>query len=198
MACGGLRYASPLGQCHQSSYAEDSSSQLAGDSCSWVTEALVSDEEMSFGAGGEAEDAAMSLSSPFNLSGSGGGSGTVREAGDADMSSPPNISADRGGAIRDGIWPGSHNVSFLSHFVSLHFAGDWLAYLQFAHWADAQLMLCPNIPIHLDSWLSLKSDLVGVVAAPEGDCGLGGFPAGAYGDLGIWVVTCVIKHAWTL
>ena len=45
-------------------------------------------------------------------------------------------------------------------------------------------MLYPNIPIHLDSWLSLKSDLAGGVAAPEGDCGLGGFSAGAYGDLG--------------
>ncbi len=57
----------------------------------------------SFRAGGEAEDAAMLLFSPFNLSGGGGGSGAVGEAGDADMSSPPNLSADRGGAIHNGI-----------------------------------------------------------------------------------------------
>jgi hypothetical protein len=103
VACGGLRYASPLGQCHQSSYAEDSSSQLAGDSCSWVTEALALDAEMSFKAGGEAEDAASSLPSPSNLSGNGGDIGAVGEAGGTDVSSPPNLSADRGGAIRNGI-----------------------------------------------------------------------------------------------
>ncbi len=124
MACGGLCYASPLGQRHWSSSAEDSSSRSAGDSCSWVTDALVLDEVMSIRAGGEAEDAAMSLSSPSNLSGNGGDIGAIGEAGDADVSSPPNLSANRGGAIRDGIWPGSHNVSLLSHFVSLHFAGD--------------------------------------------------------------------------
>jgi hypothetical protein len=144
----------------------------------------VLDEEMSFRAGGEAEDAARSLPSPSNLSGGGGGIDAVGEAGDADVSSPPNLSADRGGAICDGIWPGSHNVSLLSQFVSLHFAGDWSAYLQFAHWADVQSMLYPNVLVRLDSLLSLKSDLVGGVAAPEGDCGLGGLPAGAYGDLG--------------
>jgi hypothetical protein len=144
----------------------------------------VLDEEMSIGAGGEAEDVAMPSSSPSNLSGGGGGIGAVGEVGEADMSSPPNLSADRGGAICNGIWPGSHNVSLLSHFVSLHFTGDWSAYLQFAHWADAQSMLYPNVLVCLDSWLSLKSDLAGGVAAPEGDCGLGALPAGAYGDLG--------------
>jgi hypothetical protein len=150
-------------------FAEDSSSQSAGegDSCSWVMEALASDEEMSIGAGGEAEDAAMLLSSPFNLSGGGGGSGAIGEAGDADVSSPPNLLANRGGAICDGICPGSHNVSLLSHLISLHFTGDWLAYLQFAHWADAQLMLYPNVLVHLNSWLSLKSDPAGGVTAPE-------------------------------
>jgi hypothetical protein len=145
---------------------------------------LTSDEEMSFVAGGEAEDAASSLPPPSNLSGGGGGIGAVGEAGDADVSSPPNLLADRGGAIRDGIWPGSHNISLLSHFSSLHFAGDWFAYLQFAHWADSQSMLYPNVQVSLDSWLSLKSDLAGGVAAPEGDCSLGGLPAGAYRNLG--------------
>jgi hypothetical protein len=145
----------------------------------------VSDEEMSIGAGGEAENAAMPSTSSSNLSGGGGDIGAVREAGDGDVSSPPNLSAaDMSGAVRDGIWPGSDNVSLLSHFVFLHFAGDLSAYLQFAHWADAQSMLYPNVPVRLDSWLSLKSDLAGGVAAPEGDHGLGGLPAGAYGELG--------------
>ena len=54
----------------------------------------MSDEEMSFGAGGEAEDATMSLSSPSNQSSGGGGIGAVREAGDMDVSSPPNLSAE--------------------------------------------------------------------------------------------------------
>ncbi len=195
MARSGLHCTSPLGQRRQSSFAEDSSSQSAGDSCSWVTDASVSDEEMSIGVGGEAEDAAMSSSSPSNLSGSGGDIGFVGEVRDADVSSPLNLSAYMGGAIRNGIWPGSHNATLISHVVSLHFAGDWSAYLQFAHWADTQLMLYPKVPVHLDSWLSQKSDLVGGVTAPEGDCGLGGLPAR---PIGIWVVTCVIKHARTL
>ncbi len=94
MACGGLCHASPLGQCGWSSFAEDSSSRLVGDSCSWVTEALALDKEMSFAAGGEAEDVASSLPSPSYLSGGGGGIGAVREAGDMDVSSPPNLSAE--------------------------------------------------------------------------------------------------------
>jgi hypothetical protein len=39
--------------------------------------------------------------------------------------------------ILDVIWPGSHNVTLLTHFVSCHFAGDWSAYLLFAHWVDS-------------------------------------------------------------
>jgi hypothetical protein len=45
-------------------------------------------------------------------------------------------------------------------------------------------MLYLNVPVHLDSWLSLKSDSAGGVTAPEGDHGLRGLPAGAYKDLG--------------
>ncbi len=53
----------------------------------------------------------MPSSSPSNLSGDGDNIGAVGEAGDVDMSSPPNLSADRGGVICNGIWPGSYNVS---------------------------------------------------------------------------------------
>jgi hypothetical protein len=60
-------------------------------------------------------------------------------------------------AIEDGIWPGSQNVSLLTHFVSCHFSGDWMAYLPFVHWADTQLMEHPDSKICLDDWLSLKS-----------------------------------------
>jgi hypothetical protein len=36
-------------------------------------------------------------------------------------------------SILDGIWPGSHNITFLTHFVACHFTGDWNIYLPFAH-----------------------------------------------------------------
>jgi hypothetical protein len=36
-----------------------------------------------------------------------------------------------------GIWPGSQNVTLLTHFVLCHFAGDWSAYLLFAHWVES-------------------------------------------------------------
>ncbi len=71
------------------------------------------DEKMSFGAGGEAENTAMSLSSPSNLSGGGDGIGAVGDARGMDVFSPPNLSADRCGAICNGIWPGSHNSQCL-------------------------------------------------------------------------------------
>jgi hypothetical protein len=30
--------------------------------------------------------------------------------------------------ILDGVWPGSHDVTLLTRFVSCHFNGDWSAY----------------------------------------------------------------------
>jgi hypothetical protein len=58
--------------------------------------------------------------------------------------------------ILDGFWPGSHNITWLTHFVLCHFAGDWSAYLHFPHWVDAQSLEQPGSEIHLDEWLSLK------------------------------------------
>jgi hypothetical protein len=60
-------------------------------------------------------------------------------------------------AIEDGIWPGSHNVLLLTHFVSCHFLGYWTAYLPLAHWVDTESMEHPDSKICLDNWLYLKS-----------------------------------------
>jgi hypothetical protein len=35
--------------------------------------------------------------------------------------------------ILDGVWPGLHDVTLLTHFISCHFDGDWSAYAQFSH-----------------------------------------------------------------
>jgi hypothetical protein len=58
--------------------------------------------------------------------------------------------------ILDGLWLGSHNITWLTHLVSCHFAGDWLAYLHFLHWVDTQSLERPGSEICLDEWLSLK------------------------------------------
>ncbi len=59
--------------------------------------------------------------------------------------------------ILDGIWPGSHNATLLTHFVTCHFSGDWSAYLPFAHWADSKFLGHPSTSISIDEWLSLNS-----------------------------------------
>ncbi len=61
--------------------------------------------------------------------------------------------------ILDRIWPGSHNITFFTHFVFCHFAGDWSAYLLFAHWVDSRLLEHQDSEIHLNKWLSLNLDL---------------------------------------
>jgi hypothetical protein len=43
-------------------------------------------------------------------------------------------------SILDGNWPGSHNITLLTHFVACHFTGDWNSYLLFVYWADSQLL----------------------------------------------------------
>jgi hypothetical protein len=58
--------------------------------------------------------------------------------------------------ILDGFWPRSHNITRLTHFVSCHFAGDWSAYSNFSHCADAQSLEQSGSEIHIDEWLSLK------------------------------------------
>ena len=123
-------------------------------------------------------EAGRAADDPLNLSGSGDDIATVGEAGDTNVSSPPNLSVDRSSVICKGIWPGSHNVSLLSYFVSLYFVGDWSAYLQFCAVGRCPTLLYPNVLVHLDSWLSLKSDLA------KGDGGLGGLPEKSHGGSG--------------
>jgi hypothetical protein len=73
--------------------------------------------------------------------------------------------------ILDGIWPGSHNVTLLTRFVTCHFSGDWSAYLPFAHWADSKSLGHPSTSISIDKWLSLKSGWEHVVEDDSGACG---------------------------
>jgi hypothetical protein len=49
--------------------------------------------------------------------------------------------------ILDGVWPGLHDVTPLTCFISCHFDGDWLAYSQFLNWADAQLLDWPGAEV---------------------------------------------------
>jgi hypothetical protein len=59
--------------------------------------------------------------------------------------------------IFEGFCPGSHVITLLSRFKTVHFVGDWLVYLQFAHWADIQSLERPDVAINLGDWLGLKS-----------------------------------------
>jgi hypothetical protein len=59
--------------------------------------------------------------------------------------------------ILDGIWPGSHNATLLTRFMTCHFSGDWSVYLPFAHWADSKSLGHPSTSISIGKWLSLKS-----------------------------------------
>ncbi len=60
--------------------------------------------------------------------------------------------------IIDGIWPGNHDITLLTHFVDCHFNGDWNVYLYFGQWAEEQRLAAPSASIQLDDWLSLKLD----------------------------------------
>ncbi len=60
--------------------------------------------------------------------------------------------------ILDKIWPGSHNITLLTRFFLCHFAGDWSAYLLFAHRVHSQSQEHQDSEIHLNQWLSSKLD----------------------------------------
>ncbi len=69
-----------------------------------------------------------------------------------------SVSLDAGNDdILDGIWPGSHDIQLVTHFVMTHFARDWTAYLHFAQWSDPRVLTDPGTTICLDDWLQTKS-----------------------------------------
>ncbi len=59
--------------------------------------------------------------------------------------------------ILKGIWPGSHNVHLLTHFVTCHFAGDWTDYLLFCLLGRLK---ASGVPIGLVEWLEEEDHTV--------------------------------------
>jgi hypothetical protein len=49
------------------------------------------------------------------------------------------------------------DFSLLSKYVRTHFSGDWVAYTAFIHWADSQRLEFPGEPVHVETWLSMKT-----------------------------------------
>ncbi len=83
-------------------------------------------------------------------------------------------------SIPNGIWPGSHNITLLTHSVVCHFAGDWNSYLPFTHGADSQLLENPPSAIRVDNWCSWQSNGRDVSVLPSSvvaECALGCRPA---------------------
>jgi hypothetical protein len=77
-----------------------------------------------------------------------------------ELKSPPELQRGRTPAGRtlvlsdadkddslNGIWPGSHDVQGVTRFVTTHFAGDGMAYLHFAKWADGRSLTHPGSAI---------------------------------------------------
>ena len=56
-------------------------------------------------------------------------------------------------------WTGPDDFSLLSQYVMTHFLGDWVVYTAFVHWADSQRLEFPGEPIHVETWLSMKTSL---------------------------------------
>ncbi len=86
-----------------------------------------------------------------------------------DLKSPPkvhrgqtpadtrSVSLDAGkDDIIDRIWPGSHDIQHVTHFVMTNFAGHWTAYLHFSQWADSRELTDPDNTICVDDWLQTK------------------------------------------
>jgi hypothetical protein len=81
--------------------------------------------------------------------------------------------------------------------VTIHFAGNWSAYLQFAHWAHIQSLEHLKAGINLGDWLGLKSG-VGPLAAVPGGLDSSEHSGPRVSQLEALSLICVIKQDRTL
>ena len=58
----------------------------------------------------------------------------------------------------DGIWPGRSDTMAVQRYVKMHFSDDWITYLYFAQWGDAQLAADPQTIVHLEDWLLVAEE----------------------------------------
>jgi hypothetical protein len=58
----------------------------------------------------------------------------------------------------DGIWPGRDDTMAVQHYVTMHFSDDWITYLYFAQWGDAQIAANPQTIVRLEDWLLVSEE----------------------------------------
>ena len=51
----------------------------------------------------------------------------------------------------DGIWPGRSDTMAVQRYMKMHFSDDWITYLYFAQWGDAQLAADPQTIVRLET-----------------------------------------------
>ena len=136
VARGGHCYSSPLakGQVSLMAASRNAGSGLKGALNNSSSSGLLSDVDMLPFPKTEAEKEVSTLVDLVTLFGTQQSAGTLL---------PTKEETD----ILNGVWPGLHDVTLLTRFVSCHFDGDWLAYSQFLHWADARLLDQPGAEI---------------------------------------------------
>ncbi len=76
------------------------------------------------------------------------------------------------------------DFSLLSQYVRTHFSGDWVAYTLFVHWVDSQRLEFPNDPVHIETWLSMKTPFIGSGDPPGAPPAASAMKGGGLGDLG--------------
>ena len=81
-------------------------------------------------------------------------------------------------------WTSIEDFSLLSQYVRTHFSGDWVTYTAFVHWADSQRMKFPGEPIHVETWLSMKTPSIGSGDPPGAPLAALAILGGSLGDLG--------------
>ena len=81
-------------------------------------------------------------------------------------------------------WTGPKDFSLLSQYVRTHFSGDWMAYTAFVHWADSQRLEFPGEPVHVETWLSMKTPSIGSGDPPGAPLAALAILGGGLGDLG--------------
>jgi hypothetical protein len=136
VARGGRRYSSPLAKGQASSMAA-SRNAGSGSKVALVdssSSGLLSDLDMSLCSETAVKKEVSTLVDLVTLFGSQQSARTLL---------PTKEETD----ILDGVWPGLHDVTLLTRFVSCHFDGDWLAYSRFLHWADVRSLDWPGAEI---------------------------------------------------
>ena len=82
------------------------------------------------------------------------------------------------------LYTNMEDFSLLSQYVRTHFSGDWAAYTAFVHWADSQWLEFPGDPVHIETWLSMKTPSIGSGDPPGAPLAALAREGGGLGDLG--------------